>query len=91
MTKWPAKVSCYGRRYEARNEAEFEVLCAFLVGGDMRAANQFRVGGSWPRGERARSVPSGKFWHCRDCGLRHRDTTAHCTFSHQQRSEVELR
>ena len=46
-------VRCYGRRYEAQNQQELDELLALLVRRDLRLANRYRVGGSWPRGKRA--------------------------------------
>jgi len=54
MTRFPMAVRCYGRRYEARDQDELDLLLDLLVKKDLRNANRYRVGASWPRGARAK-------------------------------------
>ena len=51
---YPLKVSCYGRRYEVWNNQELAEILKMLDRRDLRGANKFRVGASWPRGDRTR-------------------------------------
>lgn len=56
-TKWPLKVSSYGRRYYVSNADELLQLLAWLDIKELRLANRYRVGSSWPRGSRERTIP----------------------------------
>lgn len=62
MKKWPMRVSCYGRRYEVNDDAEFAQLMRWLTDGLLMLANRYRVGKTWPRGERAKPVESRTYW-----------------------------
>jgi hypothetical protein len=50
--RWPVKVSCYGRHYEAHNDTELADVQRLLVEHRLVEANRYRIGASWPRGRR---------------------------------------
>lgn len=52
MTKWPIRLSCYGRKYEAHTPEQLTELTGHLIEGRIALANRYRVGGSWPRGKK---------------------------------------
>lgn len=89
--KFPVDVNCFGRRYRVTNGDEFKALIAYIDGGHLALANRYRIGKSWPRGARSRTVRKwahGPLWYCGDCDRSHRESTRQCPVSKRARDEI---
>lgn len=88
--RFPCPVKCYGRTYLTHNADELAELLGYLHQKNLRLANRFRVGGSWPRGKQAILRRDGPLWRCGDCLNRHRWWTLRCPVSLRTRAEAQL-
>jgi hypothetical protein len=88
-TMFPMKISCYGRNYEVRDQGEFDDLIWLLTDRQLRRANQYRVGASWPRGRRAKESRDWSLWYCGDCDRHHRMYTDRCPVSERERTVIQ--
>lgn len=60
---WPVIVKCYGRKYSVVNREELDQLIEWLTDRRLALANRYRIGASWPRGERAKNQPAAPAHH----------------------------
>lgn len=88
-TRFPTDVVTGGRRYVVGNSGELNELLGWLDSGRLALANRYRVGPSWPRGNRVVPRKIATTWRCRDCQRTHRAWTLACTISARPRTICE--
>jgi len=74
--RFPMEIRCYGRRYVVETVSEALACMEALIEKRLMDANRYRVGKSWPRGQRR-----PRKWICGDCWLSHMWWTERCPVS----------